>query len=854
MDRPKNVSIAKWGAACSPCALAKAKCLRSNEIPGTKCDRCERLEKDCVNQVHKPRKKRQRKPSRTAQLEEKLNSLVDLLKNSGEVSASTRHPSESSIDASSFLTAGTGPSVPLQRQTSLGGNSGVSNGSSGGVSAIVADGTTYDASQRIPRFYNDYAPQICVCREPVGEIPMPSELDEVLLATFVQRLMPEYPFVALPQGITAPELASTKPFLFATIRMVSSYRNLRSMRAQNYLITRHISEQMIMRSERSLEMLQSILLVLGYYHYHCMMHAQMNNLTALANSLIADLGINRAPEGQEKTRLILLNPETPRARTNEERRALCGVWYMNSIVALAFHRIDPIKYTSYVDQCLRELEVSQECETDSLLVHLVRIQHLSERISKLHTRDHFDDDLHGIARAPLNAYFGVFQNELDKYKAALPRHLRSNKVILCHLNTATLRLWEPPVIDAALLEKISHSLTTLAPSGAASSLDIFYRSHAALRSWFDYWLAIDVTEYFTLPMPLCAQLINAVTMLSRWAKLSSPDFGNTPTSPPPPLTMVAPTTLSSSSSSSSSAIPQSLHNLSSSSADTSPINVAGSSDPSMMFRMKDQQQQQHHHQQHQYQQQQQQHPDPGIPAAVSAVKAHFLSQPELQIDVLGILHAMSTRFEAARRQVLAQRQGGGAGAGAGAGTGVRGERGGESWENNNIWDLAGRKISLMRCKLERWAEIVASIGGGKYDSTTATATATTTSSSTTAGEDHDDDDNDDDDEEMPSDQGMDRGSWHIMEGNGVVGVDLGAAATTGADHCGGGGGGGNHHHHQQQHQQQQQQQQLNADGWQSNASWATDLFEGLGLDQNFFFDGPGDYGTIILNSFGSNGT
>lgn len=142
--------------------------------------------------------------------------------------------------------------------------------------------------------------------------------------------MPEYPFVTLRPGVTVAELASTKPFLLTTIKMVASYRNLRSMRAQNYIITRHLSEEMMLRSGRSLELLQAVLLVLGYYHYHCMMHAQMNNLAALANTLAADLGINRAPELQERTKLLLHHPEATRPRTNEEIRTLCGVWYMNS--------------------------------------------------------------------------------------------------------------------------------------------------------------------------------------------------------------------------------------------------------------------------------------------------------------------------------------------------------------------------------------------------------------------------------------------------------------------------------------------------------------------------------------------
>lgn len=36
-DRSK--ATAKWGAACASCAAAKAKCIRTNEEMGTKCDR-----------------------------------------------------------------------------------------------------------------------------------------------------------------------------------------------------------------------------------------------------------------------------------------------------------------------------------------------------------------------------------------------------------------------------------------------------------------------------------------------------------------------------------------------------------------------------------------------------------------------------------------------------------------------------------------------------------------------------------------------------------------------------------------------------------------------------------------------
>ncbi|KAI1105548.1 hypothetical protein F4804DRAFT_303786 [Jackrogersella minutella] len=712
MDKSQHATIAKWGAACSPCALAKAKCLRSRDASGSRCDRCERLEKDCVGQVHKPRKKRQTKPSKTAQLEERLNSLVDLIKasNPGDAPVPLRQVPE------------VGQVLSCIREAE-GVRALQSRAAAPPDTPTRASGPNQESSSAIPGSYNENAPHKCICRVQASEAPAPLEPDEVSLSTYVDKLMPNYPFVAFPSGTTAAEIVSKRPFLFATIRMVTSYWNLRSMRSQNFFILKHISEHMLMRSERSLEILQSILLVLGYYHYHCMLHAQMNNLIALANSLVADLGINKDPDLQEKTRLLQSNPDAPRARTNDERRALCGVWYMTSIISLAFQRMDQPKYTPYIDQCLRELEVDGEYETDSLLTHIVRIQHLSERIEQLHTKDPVVNELTDIARAPVSAYSGMFHAELERFITSLPQSLSSNKLVMCHINTAKLRLWEPPRIDAALLEKISNSLASLSLD-SASSLDIFYRASTALKSWFDYWLSIEVTDYFVLPMPVAAQLINAVTMLARWSKLSSPDR-----SPSLNSTATAP-------------VPIVRSDPGCSGAAMVLVTSLGSKDT------------------------------PTIPTAVHAIRTHLISQPELHIDVPGILQDMASRFEKARE--------------------VSEKQDGVAWENDT-WNMAARKIKGTCLKLERWAELVVAADRERRKPGSSAGVRIS------GGPD------------LGSSQSMDE-TWPI---------------TPAMDVC----------------------IQSPLEGWSPGFSWANDFFDGLDMDQNFFFDGPGDYGPGTMNIF-----
>lgn len=172
----------------------------------------------------------------------------------------------------------------------------------------------------------------CSCMATVGKDDLvPVESDETLLSIYRNQLASRLPFVIIPAGTTARHLQATRPLLMKVIRMVASVRHLRAMRGQSRAVMEHISQAILMRSERSLDLLQDILVFLGSYHYHCMAHAQFNNLTCLAVSLVEEMGLSTCPKSrQRRGQMPLIRAEKPTSRTNEERRALLGVWYMSS--------------------------------------------------------------------------------------------------------------------------------------------------------------------------------------------------------------------------------------------------------------------------------------------------------------------------------------------------------------------------------------------------------------------------------------------------------------------------------------------------------------------------------------------
>ncbi|KAF5246590.1 hypothetical protein FAUST_1151 [Fusarium austroamericanum] len=446
----------------------------------------------------------------------------------------------------------------------------------------------------IPDTYNSYAPPQCICRQISGEVPPPPGSDQELLNLYRKEFQAMNPFVIIPHGVTAAKLRETRPFLMASIRMVTSSRSLRSMRAQMYHLMKHVADHMLIRSERSLDLLLGIIVIVTWYQYHCFMHAQLNNLIALATTLVGELGLNRSPVVNERTSLMVVIPFQPKTRTNEERRALLGVWYLSSSMAVGFQRIESMRYTRYGQSCLSVLEQEREYETDARLVALVRIQHLTERISQLNAPNEPVEEVAGFPAAPMSAYVSAFQTELDKIRNGLPLELQNDR--------------------------------------AASALDIFYQSRNALKQFFDHWQSIPISEYHSQTTPVAAQLIYGMTMLGRWTKFTAQIPLTGPPMPMPEDTSAQNPNLElykADSEYSASVSP--AHATPSGTTPSVCENYSQAASPIVL----------------------REGTDPRLPAAVAALRSQIETQPGLYLDVTGILSGIYSKFEEVNASVQA---------------------------------------------------------------------------------------------------------------------------------------------------------------------------------------------------------
>jgi hypothetical protein len=185
----------------------------------------------------------------------------------------------------------------------------------------------------LPGFYPFPTPTCTCLGESDGKDDMEAlESDEALLSLYRTRLSPQFPFVIIDDGVTANELRKSRPFLAKAINMVASLRNRRAMWNQSKLLLRYISDSTFTHSDRSLDLLQGIIVFLGFYHYFCFAHGHFNSLTHLAVSMLADMRLDR-PRAKLPSRKKYphgIDPEEPKAISNDERRAILAVWYICS--------------------------------------------------------------------------------------------------------------------------------------------------------------------------------------------------------------------------------------------------------------------------------------------------------------------------------------------------------------------------------------------------------------------------------------------------------------------------------------------------------------------------------------------
>jgi len=194
--------------------------------------------------------------------------------------------------------------------------------------------------------------------------PLSPHMEQNLLDEYRTKMNGHFPFVVLPAAVNAESIRQTRPLLFKVCVAVACHHNLIQQQKLSQDVLQYIYEHMLLMGEKSLDLLQGLLVLIAWYgfslcqsalgyvlkvmnnnntqsgRYHCSSHLhkpQLMNLVHLAMALLVDLGLNRTPHMSDQVRmssdtdqLLYGKMVASGPQTNEERRALLGCFHLTS--------------------------------------------------------------------------------------------------------------------------------------------------------------------------------------------------------------------------------------------------------------------------------------------------------------------------------------------------------------------------------------------------------------------------------------------------------------------------------------------------------------------------------------------
>lgn len=164
----------------------------------------------------------------------------------------------------------------------------------------------------------------------------------------------QVPFITVPVQMSAQALSRERPVLYRAIMTVASYHDSVHQLQMGQELVRYIMEHLIVLGEKSLDLLQGLLVYINWYN--SLFHASsQNSLLGLALSLLVDLNLYisyKSSDNHEKfvgemKTTVTSNPNWARSSepSREERRAVLGCFYLFSCVMVSLFQSRLLRLT-----------------------------------------------------------------------------------------------------------------------------------------------------------------------------------------------------------------------------------------------------------------------------------------------------------------------------------------------------------------------------------------------------------------------------------------------------------------------------------------------------------------------------
>ncbi|KAI0913504.1 hypothetical protein F4823DRAFT_622280 [Ustulina deusta] len=235
-----------------------------------------------------------------------------------------------------------------------------------------------------------------------------------LLASF-RDMLPHMPCLVLPEDLDVRSLARNSPFvLLAILAVTSCSSSLQGHSLYDEEFRKVLGLKFVAGGERSLELLQGILIYCAWYPFHLRpKNKQAFQYLRMAVDIVHDLEMER----ESDLDLSLIAPGQ-RTRKLDNMRALLGCFYGMSAFSATWSRTSTLRYSPQLSRCAEALARNSELEQDRHLAWLVRLQYIFEELVEVQRnfdrgpRDHQSEMQRNLIRAGLEAQFRDFKDKM----------------------------------------------------------------------------------------------------------------------------------------------------------------------------------------------------------------------------------------------------------------------------------------------------------------------------------------------------------------------------------------------------------------------------------------------------------
>ncbi|KAG9229196.1 hypothetical protein BJ875DRAFT_475560 [Amylocarpus encephaloides] len=349
------------------------------------------------------------------------------------------------------------------------------------------------------------------------DLPILSMLEaEEYLNIFRTQKLQFLPFLHLCPSISAAQLQRERPFLWICI-MAISVRSTTQQIEISRTVRLNLSRLMLLELEIDVDLLLGLLVFLAWTNCQIQGKQALSIFTQMAVSLVHDLGLNKSVENgyAEVFNLYSFGYQEPSkytARTMEERRAVLGCFLVSSMASKFLQRLDTLKWTPYMDECLDVLIREKEVPADEIFVQQVKLQLIAERAVQV-SAGKKDSGFVDTSKAPVAFYIKALQSQIEQVLENVDFESPSRFISLLHMHSTSL-----------LIHGIGFSKTPI-PSADDSNMqriERLYASFNSAKSWLDIFLAIPTTAYVGFPFSIFAQLMRALVALFELSTLEDP--------------------------------------------------------------------------------------------------------------------------------------------------------------------------------------------------------------------------------------------------------------------------------------------------------------------------------------------